>query len=111
MGFRGILISGKPKDLDHHLITAVIELWCLETHTFHFPICETIITLEVVQFIWGLKLNGDPVTGYILSQSSSDWARLCVDLLGVQPDAAELNGFVLEVCDTIRTFKIETKRS
>jgi len=38
-------------------------MWRLETHTFHFPLGETTITLEDVEHILGLPVDGEVVTG------------------------------------------------
>ena len=44
MGFGPIFRLGSIK-IDHHLITALVERWRPETHTFHLPIGEVAITL------------------------------------------------------------------
>ncbi|KAJ4808002.1 Serine/threonine-protein phosphatase 7 long form-like protein [Rhynchospora pubera] len=49
--------------LDFGLITALIEFWRLETHTFHFPAREMIVTYEDVSHLWGLPTWGAPVFG------------------------------------------------
>ncbi|KAL8548949.1 hypothetical protein ACS0TY_008005 [Phlomoides rotata] len=43
MGFYGPAWCGYHK-LDRHIITALVERWHSETHTFHFPIGEVTIT-------------------------------------------------------------------
>ena len=54
-----------PHDkLDHALITALVERWRPETHTFHMPTGEMTPTLQDVSVIWGLPIGGPPVTGY-----------------------------------------------
>ncbi|XP_042065613.1 protein MAIN-LIKE 1-like [Salvia splendens] len=65
MRFGGILRCGQPKDIDHHLITALIERWRSETHTFHFRVGEATVTLEDVEVLWGIKVDGDALMGYI----------------------------------------------
>ncbi|KAL8473678.1 hypothetical protein ACS0TY_030503 [Phlomoides rotata] len=60
MGFYGPARSGYIK-LDRHLITALVERWRLETHTFHFPIGEVTITLQDVAIICGLPIEGEHV--------------------------------------------------
>ncbi|QHO16558.1 uncharacterized protein DS421_10g304540 [Arachis hypogaea] len=40
------------------LVNALIERWRPETHTFHFPVGECVVTLEDVTIILGLLANG-----------------------------------------------------
>jgi len=50
-------------DVNHLLITSLLERWRTETHTFHFPHRETTVTLEDVAILLGLPIDGDVVTG------------------------------------------------
>ena len=37
-------------EINANLISALVEQWRLETHTFHFPCGEFMVTLEDVAF-------------------------------------------------------------
>ncbi|MBA0607028.1 hypothetical protein Godav_019396, partial [Gossypium davidsonii] len=69
--------------LDPKLISASIERWRLETHTFRLQCGECTITLEDVQLQLGLLVDGSVLTG---SAQSIDWGAICYDLLGMIPD-------------------------
>ncbi|KAG8495970.1 hypothetical protein CXB51_009378 [Gossypium anomalum] len=86
-GFWHVTTIGRGCKLDPKLISALIERWILETHTFHLPCRECTITLEDVHFQLGLPVDGYAVTG---SVSSTDWGAVCYELLGVIPD--NING-------------------
>ncbi|XP_009784308.1 protein MAIN-LIKE 1-like [Nicotiana sylvestris] len=47
--------------LDWSLIIALIEQWRPETHTFHLPIGDAIITLHDVEVLYGLSVDALPV--------------------------------------------------
>ncbi|KAJ1696551.1 hypothetical protein LUZ63_005063 [Rhynchospora breviuscula] len=49
--------------IDHSLITALVERWRRETHSFHLPTGEITVTLQDVSCLWGLPINGAPVIG------------------------------------------------
>ena len=84
-GFYGLSQIGFFQ-LDHHLITAMVERWRPETHTFHLPTREATITLEDVVIQLGLPVDGQAVTG----STAYDWHALCLDLLGAMPEDAKL---------------------
>ena len=50
-------------NIDRRLITAFVERWRPETHTFHLPIGELTVTLQDVSCLWGLPIRGRPVVG------------------------------------------------
>ncbi|KAK5832072.1 hypothetical protein PVK06_015872 [Gossypium arboreum] len=50
-------------DLRYDLISALVERWRPETHTFHLPCGKCIITLEDVAVQLGLPIDGNMVTG------------------------------------------------
>ncbi|KAK5812747.1 hypothetical protein PVK06_028186 [Gossypium arboreum] len=86
-GFWHVATIGRGCKLDPKLISALIERWRLEKHTFHLPCGECTITLEDIQLQLGLPIDGYTVIG---STQSADWGAVCYELLGVIPD--NING-------------------
>ncbi|KAK4402447.1 protein MAINTENANCE OF MERISTEMS [Sesamum angolense] len=82
---------------DCHLITALVERWRSETHSFHFRVGEAIITLQDVQVIWGLPIDGEPVSGTDLERTSVQWQEYCMQYIGFAPEDGALKGSRLQV--------------
>ncbi|XP_043810688.1 serine/threonine-protein phosphatase 7 long form homolog [Manihot esculenta] len=91
-GFYGVIRLGFFA-LDWHLISALVERWRPETHTFMFPEGEMTITLQDVGLITGLPVNGAAVTG----RSRHYWPSLCEALLGVVPPNSAIRGCYLKM--------------
>jgi hypothetical protein len=51
--------------MDGPLITAFVNRWHLETHSFHQPSGEMFMLTQDVAYILGLRLDGPAVTGSI----------------------------------------------
>lgn len=69
-------------EIDRALVTALVERWRQETHTFHLAVGEATITLQDVALILGLRIDGPAVIG----RGDLDWYSLITQLLGVPPD-------------------------
>ena len=57
----GRLVESGIFSLDRSLLTALIDRWRPETHTFHLPCGEMAPTLQDVSFLLGLPVAGDAV--------------------------------------------------
>ncbi|XP_012481001.1 protein MAINTENANCE OF MERISTEMS-like [Gossypium raimondii] len=78
----------RSSDVHYDLISALVERWRPETHTFHFPCGECTVTLEDVAMQLGLPIDGSLVTGV---SSFTDPAAFCYELLGDSPGDCEKN--------------------
>ena len=47
--------------MDRALLSAWVDRWRPETHTFHLPVGEVIVTLQDVTMLFGLPLDGAPI--------------------------------------------------
>ena len=71
----GLTGSFKVPDMevDHALITALVEQWCPETHMFHLPHGEMGITLQDIEVMLGIPIDALPVTG----RKNYTWNEVC----------------------------------
>ena len=74
------------REIDHNLITAFVERWRPETHTFHLPHGETTITLQDVEVLLGIPIDGEVIVG----KNDLTWAAKCQSLLGIATNAVVL---------------------
>ena len=73
------MFKAPSRKIDHGLITTLVERWQLETYTFHLPYGEMSITLQDVEVIFGLPIDGKVLFGPTVV---GDWRQLCMELLG-----------------------------
>ena len=78
-----MILSGLPP-LDWSLLTALVDRWRPETHTFHLPCGEMTVTLQDMVMILGLPCEGNAATGVI---DSAAWPGMVEAMLGIAPPA------------------------
>nr|GMC80257.1 serine/threonine-protein phosphatase 7 long form homolog [Ipomoea batatas] len=71
--------------LDWPLITAMVERWRPETHCFQLPFGEVTITLQDVEVLLGLRIDGMAMTS-VQTRTKNEWCDICHDLLGIRPN-------------------------
>ncbi|KAK1365401.1 serine/threonine-protein phosphatase 7 long form-like [Heracleum sosnowskyi] len=67
-------------NIDWNLITALIERWRLETHTFHLPVGESNITLQDVSLLLVLRVDGAAVTSITIVDGG--WDHIIEEIFG-----------------------------
>lgn len=75
--------------LDPSLLTALVDRWRPETHTFHLRCGELTPTLKDVSFITALPISGDPL---VPAAYSSTWPQDVADRLGVPVPVGNRSG-------------------
>ncbi|QHN82001.1 uncharacterized protein DS421_20g691860 [Arachis hypogaea] len=61
---------------DNSLISALVERWRPETHTFHLPWSEVTITLQEVVYHLDLRAHGNPIgSASVTSVGGTAWRR------------------------------------
>nr|XP_009591154.1 serine/threonine-protein phosphatase 7 long form homolog [Nicotiana tomentosiformis] len=94
-GFYRIIEIGRLQ-LDWSLITALIERWRPETHTFYLPIGEAIITLQNVEVLYGLPVDGHPIAypHALREYTGLSYLEMLQRLTGFQPtEEATFSGY------------------
>jgi hypothetical protein len=76
---RLITTRGVPL-MDSTMLIALVDWWCLETHTFHLLCGETTVTLQDITMTLGLPIDGTPVCGMV---SSARWRDSVREAIGI----------------------------
>ncbi|XP_061356058.1 serine/threonine-protein phosphatase 7 long form homolog [Gastrolobium bilobum] len=80
-------------EIDHALVSALVERWRPETRTFHMTMGEVSITLEDVHHLLGLPTDGEVVSG---RHRRHPFRQIISGFLGVNPQASrDLSGGLL----------------
>ncbi|QHN84453.1 uncharacterized protein DS421_16g528750 [Arachis hypogaea] len=71
----GDMVSLRDFTFDNFLISALVERWRPETHTFHLPWSEVTITLQDVAYHLDLRAHRNPVGGACVTLVGGTTAR------------------------------------
>ena len=69
--------------MDRALVTALVEQWRQETHTFHLSLGEATITLLDVAVLTRLPIKGHAAS--TVERQLNSWRDLLKRVIGVQP--------------------------
>ena len=92
VGLKG-LHRTPSREIDHNLITAFVEWWQPETHTFHLQHGETTITLQDVEVLLGIPINGKAIIG----TTDLVWANKCQNMLWIVTNSVVLQGQLIQI--------------
>jgi hypothetical protein len=71
-----------PPTLVHSALTALVDCWWPETHSFHLPCGEMTATLEEFGMITALPIQGQALTGRV---DKNNWKERVTGLIGDCP--------------------------
>uniref|UniRef100_K3ZC83 SWIM-type domain-containing protein n=1 Tax=Setaria italica TaxID=4555 RepID=K3ZC83_SETIT len=82
------VVGGLPP-MDGPLLTAMVDRWRPETHTFHMPFGEMTITMQDAAMILGLPLHGQPVTSIIQNENWRDMVEMHIGIRPPEPEGGD----------------------
>jgi hypothetical protein len=80
--------------MDSATLMALMHRWCLETHKFHLPCGDTMVTLQDVTIILSLPIDSTPVCGPVSLAGWRDFVGAIIPPLRHcrKPQGQELSG-------------------
>uniref|UniRef100_A0A8I6XI57 Aminotransferase-like plant mobile domain-containing protein n=1 Tax=Hordeum vulgare subsp. vulgare TaxID=112509 RepID=A0A8I6XI57_HORVV len=81
------LVSRSTPNLNAAAVTALIDRWRPETHSFHLRTAEMTVTLQDVSMITALPIEGKPLC---MSTDSEGWRQQMEALIGMSPQEPEV---------------------
>jgi len=81
------LVSRSTPNLNAAAITALVDRWRTETHSFHLRTGEMTVTLQDVALITSLPIEGKPLC---MSTNSDGWRQQMEALIGMAPPQAQV---------------------
>ena len=76
------MVTRSTPNMNPSAITALVDRWRPETHTFHLRTGEMAPTLQDMSMILGLPIEGDPLC---ISTNCDKWRGQMLDLIGKVP--------------------------
>ena len=76
------MVTRSIPNMNPAAITALVDRWRPETHTFHLRVGEMTVTLQDVAMILGLPIDGAPL---VFDTASSGWRSQMTSLIGTAP--------------------------
>jgi hypothetical protein len=76
------MVTRSTPHMNPAAITALVDRWRPETHTFHLWTGEMTVTLEDMAMTLALPIKGNPLC---IDTSCDDWCGKMVDLIGKCP--------------------------
>ena len=80
------LVSRGAPNMNAAALTALVDRWRPETHTFHLRAGEMTPTLQDVSMILGLPIQGEPLC---MNTASDGWRQQMEALIGMAPPEPE----------------------
>ncbi|XP_074342534.1 serine/threonine-protein phosphatase 7 long form homolog [Apium graveolens] len=90
-GFHGVARLSALQ-LDWSLLSALVERWRPETHTFHLPMGEVTVTLQDVGVLLGLPIDGRALIADDIPGPGDALLELVASIFGCAPELSRLNG-------------------